>query len=249
MLDKNSQVISLSSGQRIGPFALQMPVKFPNQVVVLESMINRTATLTKRIPGLMYLWGSALDLDENTLKSQGLRSTVLFTSSPHSWTAPFNGANLNDENTRPPAKDIKGKYPLAVMLEGKFSDAFGTPPPAWASTEAAETGDMGESKPGRLLFVGCSQAFSEDLLQSPGNLNFFANAIDGLVLGEDLVQIRSKTAVVRDLRPVSNAQKIWFKFFTVLLLPVLLFIASLTHHFIRRKEKEFYLAALRSAAS
>jgi gliding-associated putative ABC transporter substrate-binding component GldG len=244
LLDESSQVISLSSGQRIGPFAFEMPIKLPNQIMVQEAMINRESSITKNIPALFYLWGSRLDIDENLLKSQGLRATTLFTSSPRSWTMPYNGTNLNVENTRPPMEDIQGKYPLAVLLEGQFSDVFGTPPPAWIPGEAAETGKMDEPKAGRLLLMGCSQAFGDELLQHPGNLNLFANAIDGLILGEDLIQIRSKTAIVRDLKVLSNAEKIWYRFLTVLLAPIVLFFAALIRHFIRRKEKEFYLTAL-----
>lgn len=247
LFDENSRVISLSSGQTIGPFALEMPVKLPNQIVVSEDMINRSAAITKRVPSLIYLWGSHLDVDENTLKAQTLRSTVLFTSTPKSWTRPYSGENVTEENSGPPGKDMKGKYPLAALLEGQFSDTFGTPPPAWTAGDAAGSENMGEAKPGRLLIVGCSQAFSEDLLRNPGNLNFFANAIDGLVLGDDLVQIRSKAALVRDLKPLSNSEKMGYKFFTVFLVPIVLIFGSLARFFIRRKEKEFYLAALKSA--
>ena len=238
LMDENSQVIQLNSGQSIGPFALQMPVKFPNQIVVREEMINRSAAITRRIPSLMFLWGSALDLAENTLKAQNLKSTVLFTSSSRSWTMPYSGVNLTDDNTRTPAKDLSGQYPLAALIEGQFSDT---------QQEAGVT--MSGPQPGRMLIVGCSQAFNEDLLQAPGNLNLFANAVDGLLLGEDLIQIRSKTVAVRGLRQLSNAEKLWYRFFAVLLIPSLLFLAALTRYFIRRKEKEFYLDALKSAGT
>ena len=247
LFDENSRVISLNSGQSIGPFALEMPVKLPNQIVVSDAMINRSASITKRVPSLIYLWGSGLDMDENTLKAQGLRSTVLFTSTPHSWTRPYSGENVTQENSGPPSKDIKGEYPLAALFEGQFSDTFGTPLPAWVSGDSVESGNMGEARPGRLLVVGCSQAFSEDLLRNPGNLNFFANAIDGLVLGDDLVRIRSKAALVRDLKPLSSSEKLAYRFFTVFLVPIVLLFASLARFFIRGKEKEFYLAALKAA--
>ena len=180
---------------------------------------------------------------------------------------PYSGSNLTAENTKPPADlfavGAKGKYPLAVLLEGQFSDTFSTVPP-WNPSDTAESGTATETpaggvsppagwragvaggKPGRLLVIGCSQAFNEDLLQISGNLNLFANAIDGLVLGDDLIQIRSKTAFVRDLKTLSTAEKLWYRFFTVLLVPILLFFAFLIRHFIRRKEKEFYLLAFRS---
>jgi ABC-type uncharacterized transport system involved in gliding motility auxiliary subunit len=86
LMDLNSQVISLSSGQSIGPFAIQMPVKFPNQIIIKDDAINYEAPIMKRVPSLVYLWGSTLELNDGKLKEAGLRSTVLFRSSPKSWT-------------------------------------------------------------------------------------------------------------------------------------------------------------------
>lgn len=230
LLDESSQVISLSSGQRIGPFAVQMPVKLPNQILVRDTQINRDEAITKRIPGVAYLWGSALILDKDVLEKRAIASTVLFTSSPRSWTIPLPG-NLTEGNTRAPlgilAEGPGGNFPLAVMLEGKFGDSPG-------------------AKPGRLLVIGSSRVFSEDLIQTPGNLNLFANIVDGLVLGEDMLLIRTKAAPVRDIRPPSSAEKIGYRLFAVALVPAFLLAASLFRHFIRQKEKEFYLAAFRS---
>lgn len=259
LLEENSQVISLSSGQRIGPFALQMPVKFPNQIIVDESMINRAVSITKRIPALFYLWGSALDLAEEVIKNAGLQSTVLFTSTAKSWLMPNDGyTNLTAENTLPPANSSElKKRPLSVMLQGQFTNTFGAEPPAWktedaaASTTPAAAENKEEKpsekkdnpKPGRLIVVGCFKTFTEDLIQNAGNLNLFANLVDGLALGEDLVQIRVKAGMVRDIRKLSSAEKLWYKFFIVLLVPIVLFLVAAARHFIRRKEKEFYLAA------
>src|SRR5262249_40617664 len=142
LMDESSQVISLNSGQRVGPFALQVPVKFPNQVMVMEDTINNDAPVMKRVQSIVYLWGATVDLTDSKIKEAGLRSTVLFRSSARSWTMP-NPGSLTEDNSQPP-KEMKGKFPLAVLLEGKFSkDA---------------------PKPGRLLVMGCSQAFNEDLL-------------------------------------------------------------------------------------
>jgi len=225
LMDLNSQVISLSSGQSIGPFAIQMPVKFPNQVIVVGDSINYEAPIMKRVPSLVYLWGSTLELTESKLKEAGLHPTVLFTSSPKSWTM-ANPGSLTEANSQPP-KELKGKFPLAALIEGKFSK------------DAA--------KPGRLLVIGCSQAFNEDLLRTPGNLNFYANIVDGFVLGEGLIEIRSKAAMVRDLRPLSGSEKIWYRFFTVFLIPCILLMIALFRAFIRHKEKELYLAGQRNA--
>ena len=161
------------------------------------------------------------------------------------------------------AEKIEGGFPLAVLLEGQFSDTFdGAAAPAWP----AEAGPAGEAaiepaterggsaasggqkmegpKPGRLLVVGSAKVFSDDLLQNPGNIGFFANSIDGLALGPDIVKIRSKAVIVRDIPRLSNANKFWIKFFTVGLVPILLIIFAGIRLFFRRKEKSMYVAAV-----
>ncbi len=248
LFDENSQVISLTTGQTVGPFALQMPVKFPNQIIVEEANINRSASVTSRVPSLAYLWGSSLDLADAVMKPLSLKATVLFTSSARSWKVPNDGSvRLTAENTRPPA-NFAGKLPLAALIEGQFTDTFGGNVPVWTEGEAVEQEKLEGAKPGRLLVVGDSRAFSEDLIQTPGNLNLFANIIDGLALGEDLVQIRSKTVVTRDIRRLTTAEKLWYKFFTVLMVPLVLVIVAVVRIFLRKKEKEFYLSAAGAAS-
>ncbi|OGW91105.1 MAG: hypothetical protein A3D28_03250 [Omnitrophica bacterium RIFCSPHIGHO2_02_FULL_63_14] len=248
LFDEDSQVIALTTGQRIGPFALEMPIQFPNQINVRESSLNRSAAVMDRVPSLAYLWGSALDLSPDVFQQQGLKSTVLFHSSPRSWKSPNEGTTkLTQENTRPPAAGSPGKFPLGVLLEGPFQNPLGTAAPPWKEGETAEVyPTQGEPKPGRLLVIGCSQIFAENLIQNPGNINFFANIVDGYTLGEDLLKIRSKSIVVRDIRKVSNIEKVWYKFFTLVLVPLALAVAAIGRSLLRRKEKEFYMAALKA---
>jgi len=243
LMDESAQVVSLTTGQQIGPFAVEMPVMLPNQIVVREDQMNRTVALTERLPAIFFLWGSALELAKETGAAAGLRSTVLFTSSAKSWRMPFTGENLTADNTKAPAS-LEGKYPLALMLEGTFPDASGgQPAPKWSAADTETGPKMEEGKPGRLLVIGSSKAFSDELVQNAGNLNLFANVVDGLTLGPELVQIRSKISPVRDIRKLSAAERLWYKFFTTALVPVLILLAAAIRSFVRRKEKEMYLAS------
>ncbi len=245
LMDESSQVISLSTGQRIGPFALEMPVKFPNQINVVDRAINKEAAVTQRIPGIAYLWGTALDLAQDVVRQQGLKATVLFTSTPRSWKMANSGSNLTMENTAPPESGVTGLFPLAVMIEGLFTNTFtGDKAPVWAEGDEAPDNKMGEAKPGKLIVIGCSKIFAEELIQNAGNLNFFANITDGLTLGTDLIQIRSKVSVVGDIGRLSSGQKIGYRFLTVLLVPIVLLIVAVGRIALRRKEKEFYMSAI-----
>jgi len=47
-MDQNSQVIEISTGQRVGPFALSMPVKIPNQINIPPEEMNKRRALYAR---------------------------------------------------------------------------------------------------------------------------------------------------------------------------------------------------------
>ena len=88
----------------------------------------------------------------------------------------------------------------------------------------------------RLVLVGCAKMFDDMALQAGHNSLFLLNAVDGLTHGEDLISIRSKILTQRIIRPVSDGEKIAFRFLTVALLPVLLVIFGLMRANNRRKE-------------
>ena len=84
---------------------------------------------------------------------------------------------------------------------------------------------------------------TDQLLATPGNLSFFANIVDGLTLGDDIIQIRSKTPVSRDIKRLTDSQKLTYRFLTIFLVPLLLIAWAVLRLFLRKKEKQFYLMA------
>ena len=50
--------------------------------------------------------------------------------------------------------------------------------------------------------------------------------------------------MLRDIKRLTTAEKIQYKFLTVLLLPIILLTVFAAKLLLRRKEKEFYLAAI-----
>lgn len=254
LMDENSQIINVSTGQNVGPFALSMPVKVPNQIMVQEDTINKNMPLMSRLPSLFYLWGSALDTLDEIIKGAGLKKTVMFTSSQRSWKVAYAAGSLKSENTVFPRGGSEGKLPLGVMLQGQFNDTFAkSPVPDWPKKEAdpaqaapsvAKPLDQPvDSKPGKLIVLGCSQMFADRLIRNPGNLSLFANIVDGLTLGDDIIQIRSKTPVSRDIKRLTDRQKMIYRFLTVFLVPLVVVAYASLRLFLRRKEKQFYLLA------
>jgi ABC-2 type transport system permease protein len=255
LMDESSELIDVSTGQRVGPFSMSIPVRAANQIRVRDESINKKVPLMSRLSSLFYLWGSALDVSEDVVKQSGLKKSILFSSSNRSWKVPFEGGNLTPQNMQFPKTGSPGKFPLGLMLEGQFSDTFlATGAPDWPSEASTENkpaqttsknnpAPLGDAKPGKLIVLGCFKMFTDQLIANPGHLNLFANIIDSLALGDDIIQIRSKTPVSRDIIQVSDAQKVWYRLMNVGLMPLAWVIFCFIRLFIRRKEKQFYALA------
>lgn len=251
LMDENAQMINISTGQSVGPFMMTTPIKIPNQIIVTEETINKKMPLMSRLPNLFYLWGSTLEVTDDVLKSSGLKKSLMFSSGRRSWKVPFEGGPLKGESLQFPKAGAPGKFPCAMMLEGQFSDTFAQGGvPEWPSATAAPQAAPAKKemfflnqKPGKLVLIGCSKMFSDKLIVVPGNLILFSNIIDGLTLGDDVVRIRSKVAVGRDMKRLSDTQKIFFRFLAIFFVPLLLVLYASGRLVLRTKEKESYLAA------
>ncbi len=249
LMDDSSQVLSVPRTQNIGGMRFQTnePVRLPIQVQVTDTQMSRDAAISNRIAALLYLWGSALELDESVLAEHELARTVLFTSSNETWTEPFTEGVMAGSLFSPQGKELRPHLPLAAEFTGRFPDTFGGgEPPAWpdaAPTSPEETGPAPADpvaplmlEEARLVVVGCAKMFDDMAVGAGHNSLFLLNAVDGLAHGEDLVAIRSKILTQRVIRPVSDGEKVVFRFLTVALIPVLLVIFGLMRANNRRKE-------------
>lgn len=141
LMDPNCEVIEFFTQERMGNMTvtLRVPVKLPIQIVALAENMNKNLSITDRIPGVFYPWGSALKPNREYLAKNKLTYQVLISSSADSWTIPGKTGAL-----MPGDFDIslKGKAPnqtLCVLVEGAFPSAFsGIPRPEYPK-EGAES--------------------------------------------------------------------------------------------------------------
>lgn len=257
LVDQLHDVVNLSGAARLGPFELSVPVKIPIQILVPPSGMNPEISITSRLSTIFYLWGTALKLDDQKIKSQNLTVTPLLSSSRESWTVPFRTGYLTPEDLQPRSESKHGPFPLAVMAQGEFADAFegrsippwpqpetvGTEAPAPLDRSAVASGLTGHA-PGKLILVGAATFLQKHLARSGGHLNFFLNAVDALSLGEELVTIRSKQPIDRSLGRVSSAAKVGWRFFVTLLVPLAIAAIGTFRVFLRRQSKQNYLKVL-----
>lgn len=246
LCDESNQMLSVPRTQNVGGLRFQTnePVRAPIQVWVTESQMNQDAPMTNRIANLLYLWGTALELSNDTLAGHGLASEVLFTSSDRSWRAPFQDGVVAGSVFNPAGKTMEPNLPLAVRLTGVFPDTFNdTGAPTWPAPAGDEAPDPAddvipplEEAEAQLVVVGCAKMFDDMALQAGQNPLLLINAVDNMVHGDDLVSIRSKTLTQRTIRPVSDREKLGFRVLVMALVPALLAAYGLVRAASRRKE-------------
>ena len=250
LFDEQSVVLALSIPRRIGMFTaiVRQPVRFPMQIEVLPPQMNQNLSVTSTLSGLLYLWGSALKIDQQKLEAKGLKLEELFHSSPRSWLSPYRPGPLRAEELHPGPKDPKGPFSLAVLVSGVFPKTFAKIPP-WPEGEKKEKKTDTKSsqepsfepKEAYLALVGSSEMFAESAIQAFSNAAFLANLVESLTLGEELLYIRAKTQVQRYLREVSDREKLFWRAVVMFLSPALWVGFGVMRAFSRRRRREKYL--------
>lgn len=256
LVDAQSETVSIPGGAQMGPFAVSVPVKAPIQILVTPEQMNQSVSISSRLPSLFYLWGSALKVDQEKLKASGLTVTELFRSSEGSWTVPYTGAPLGENSFSAADAVRKGPLPLAVMVQGTFPDPYaGKTAPEWAAGEnPAEPSPAAEAKPeaaaavtpapGKLVLVGAASLFQRQLLQAGGHGGLFLNTVDVLTLGDELVEIRSKQVMDTTLGKLSTAEKLGWRLFVTLFMPLVIAAAGASRMALRSLAKQRYLKTL-----
>ncbi|HQP10131.1 MAG TPA: Gldg family protein [Candidatus Omnitrophota bacterium] len=257
LMDEQHDTISISGNMGFGPFEVSMPVKVPTQILINEDNINADVSITGRLSKFLYLWGSALEIEEPKIQELKLKQTVLFTSSQESWLVDFTGAPLKRTDLQKGPSGYQGPQVLGVLIEGQFPDAYkGQAAPEWPKEEGMDESVVDESvegkaaqqeltlKPGKLLVVGCSKMFEEDIIRNGGMANLFINSVDALTLGGELIKIRGHQPISRSIKAVNNVKKLWYRFMTIFLVPVVVIAFGGIRAILRKKEKEQYLKLL-----
>ncbi|NPA48561.1 MAG: ABC transporter permease [Thermodesulfobacteria bacterium] len=242
LFDEQSVVLALSIPRRIGMFTaiVRQPVRFPMQIEILPPQMNQKLSVTSRLSGLLYLWGSALKVSPK----ENLKIEELFHSSPRSWLHPYNPGPLVAGRIKPEKDDPRGPFPLAIMVSGRFPQTFDEVPP-WPGEEDSENmkgrKSPGQGRESRLVLIGSSEMFADTAIQAFSNAIFAANLVESLTLGEELLYIRAKTQVQRYLPELSDRQKFFWRFVVIFLPPALWVSFGLLHAIRRRRRREQYL--------
>ncbi|MBD3170189.1 MAG: hypothetical protein GF307_11955, partial [candidate division Zixibacteria bacterium] len=249
LMDQSMETLNIPVRQMIGgmiPAMVDRPVQVPVQIRLTSNNMNQDFSVTNRISSLLYLWGTALDIHDEIVDSLELKVDNLIWSSDKSWTIPGKTSPLKPEDVDLTQHELEPNLPLGVMVNGQFPDNYaGKPVPVWPGTaeeEGVETiAEPVEGAPSKVVLYGCAEIFSDRLLNAFGNGLLFLNSVDALTLGEDLISIRSKFSTIRYIDEVSSGGKLFWRFATIFLVPILFIIYGIIKFMLRRKKREDYM--------
>lgn len=231
------------------------PVDLPIQMHTTLAQMNQDVSITSGLGMVLYLWGTALDLDDEKLSELGLEHQVLMQSSERAWAVPADAPTetLNDALQNPPAEG--DQFPLMAMVTGQFPDAFKDEPrPAWPPERPRpgqppqppeEEGEPApiQPAPGKLVLLGCAESFNDNMLTSANNLDLFLNTVDALALTEDLVHVRSKKAISRIIERPETGTRVFWKVVNYGAVNILLAAIGIGVYLFRRQRRIAYAAA------
>jgi gliding-associated putative ABC transporter substrate-binding component GldG len=169
-------------------------------------------------------------------------------------SSPFNLMPDQDWRFLRTSSASKGPYSVAVLLAGRFPTAFPSGPP---QVQAPPEGDTAKPAPpqfdpatqvkaasdtARLVVLSSATAFSDDFMRYGeqrqwDNQLFTINIVDMLLLGNELVGIRSAPAMARPLKQLSDAEKLLARWLNVLGVPVLVVLFGALLWMLRRQRR------------
>jgi len=219
LMDVNSVTLTVQSqaGGLIGALMGQ-PFNLPTHILVNNTSMNQNTSITNRLAAILYLWGTALDINQEKTKELGLEYEVLMSTSDKAWSV---GAAdpMTQASFEPPS--VGKAFPLMVVVRGQFPDAYkdvprpawpkpqqhpGMPPPPPEPDDTEPPAPAVEAKPGQLVLMGCAQMFRKNFMQA-ANLDLFLNSVDAVTLSEHLVNVRGTKPIDRIISKPSNSQR------------------------------------------
>ena len=220
------------------PYFVRILKQFRFRSGEISKGLSDDSIVTSQLESLTLNWASSLELLSN--EEDGIETIALAKTTGESWTvqSPYNISP--NAQLRPPSSARKS-HTVAASLSGVFKSFYADKdiPPALdeAQTETPASEDRTtktESDPTQIVVVGNS-AFLQ--FGGQNELTFFFNTIDWLTLGDDLIHIRSHGVTDRQLKEVSEGEKLFLKFANIAGVPIVVIAFGLIRYLLRRRAK------------
>jgi len=229
--------------------------------IIDQENINNSPEYMKNIKGLAAMRISPLEIIRENIDKEKIKVTRLFSSSDESWLME-DRINLNPILIMPPAaeKDLKS-YPLAYMLEGRFTSFFTGRKIPEKPMEKADINeeDISEDtapkldelvvskkiielgKNAKIFIVPSSALLSDQLLDAEGistNSTFILNIIDHLNDHDAIAAMRSKHQGFNPLLETTPLIRNIIKSLNIVFLPCLVILLGFINLFRRSLNKK-----------
>jgi ABC-2 type transport system permease protein len=242
VLDKINEHAAFRTGyvQYVQPYPYFVkPVKRPGW-----SGFNSEHPVTSKMESMIFQWVSSVDT--YPVENGNANYKVLIKSSPNSWEARSNFYQLHPQSIAPP-QSMKS-YNLVMLAEGTFKSFFAgkeIPKLDLSDTEAELFIDerlkdkiKENSDTTHIIVVGNSDFITQNVVnQNPNNLNFILNLIDWLALDNSLIDIRSKTVIMREIKDLSESKKNWIRILNIYTIPALVILFGIVRHIIKKRRR------------
>jgi ABC-2 type transport system permease protein len=229
-----------------GMFTLLQP--YPLWPEIGPAGLNKEVAAVGKLEKLTLPWCCPL----NEVAVPGVKFSWLAKTSDKSFSINSPFSLMPDQNWRflKTSSPSKGPYNVIVMTEGALPTAFAggppqLPPPAAGEDPALQPAPFNPAgqvkvagKDARLIVMSSAMGLSDDFFQiAPENGMFLNNAADMLLLGDDLLGIRSAPTAQRPLKALSDGLKLVFRWLNVLGVPVLLVLFGFMLWFMKGKRR------------
>ena len=210
---------------------------YPYFVKIVKPNFSTEHTVTNQLEALTLPWTSSVDV----VAKEGTTATTLAKTSEFGQS--MQGYYNLMPNAQLPPGDMQ-PYAVAVAVEGTvpsfYADKEIPPVAAAEGAESVEPTNPDErvtkpmSEQTQLVVVGTAQFLSQ---MRPDGINFFLNTVDWLTLGDALIGIRSHAITERPLRETTELEKNFFKYLSIVGIPLLVVIFGLLRYFLKRRAK------------
>lgn len=233
----------------------EMPIY--NAPDIPSAKINSDVSALNNIKGLILLNASPVDV--MPCEEGQASPVVLFSSSDTAWEQSQNIQLANPMMIRPPAIETRSSFPLAYLMEGRFTSYFKDRPvprvPEFEQQEGSEPDAEGiradqvseevhsipETSTGKIFLIGTSTVLSDSIIDNQGvspNSVFIMNIIDTLSGRPDFALMRSKGQRYNPIKETTPATRTFLKTVNIAVIPVLVVFAGILMWFRWKKRQK-----------
>ena len=191
------------------------PENAPAVLSLTEAAVNTNDVVTSQVDNILMPFAGAF----TGTPVEGLKQTILLSSSPQSQLVEKFMAEFGSENISKEFKPSGKQHALALRLTGKFKSAFPDGPPSSGDTNAPAnpSGHLKEgAKETAVVLVADSDILYDQFVARifgpgmafpmNGNLNFMQNIVEQNAGDENLIAIRSRATMNRPFTRVREMQ-------------------------------------------